>query len=398
MNVLHTIAGVDPRAGGPSRSVPCLCRELAEVGVNTWLLSYSALSQEGVELGRGHLATGAGGAYVGARRDIRRLAAACHPDLMHIHALWVPGNHAASRHAKRVRCPVLLSPRGMLDPWALRQKQFKKRVAMWLYQRQDLCQAGWFHATSALEAASIRAQGLRQPIVVIPNGVDLPAAMPQRQDRAANKRTALFLSRLHPGKGLLDLVKAWDQVRPAGWLMRIVGPDVCGHRAVVEAEIARRGLKEAFEFAGEKSDEEKWQEYVNADLFIHPSHSENFGISVAEALAAGLPVITTKGTPWAELLGLSHDTTCGDSVVSMVRAKEACGRCGWWVDIGVASLAEALREAVLLSVAERRALGENGRKLVAVKYTWPAIAMQMKQAYEWILHGGERPKSVELAP
>ncbi len=147
----------------------------------------------------------------------------------------------------------------------------------------------------------------------------MPDAMPKRKTKRANVKIALFLSRLHPGKGLMDLVGAWQRVRPEGWKMRVIGPDVCGHKAEVMAAVRDAKLESMFEFAGELNDDEKWQEYVDADLFIHPTHSENFGISVAEALAAGVPVITTKGAPWEELM-------------------EESGRCGWWVDIGVEGL------------------------------------------------------------
>jgi glycosyltransferase involved in cell wall biosynthesis len=207
--------------------------------------------------------------------------------------------------------------------------------------------------------------------------------------------------------------------------MRIVGPDVCGHKAAVQAEIARLGLDGDFEFVGEVDDQRKWQEYVNADLFVHPSHSENFGISIAEALAAGLPVITTKGAPWSELQGTSTSSEvlkCGSSKVEDESLTESVGlctpscescelcahavgnpvkrtpelpnsrtsRCGWWIDIGPDALAETLREATSLSDAERRELGANGRQLIAAKYTWHAIGAEMKAAYTSILDSVKR--------
>src|SRR5205085_480101 len=146
-----------------------------------------------------------------------------------------------------------------------------------------------------------RGLGFDNPIAIIPNGVALPHHPIERPDVMAGPRTALFLSRIHPKKGLLDLVEAWDLVRPAGWRVEIAGHDDDNHQAAVETLIERKGLREVFFFSGEVSDVDKWLVYGRAELFILPTRSENFGIVIAEALGSGLPVITTKGAPWASL-------------------------------------------------------------------------------------------------
>jgi glycosyltransferase involved in cell wall biosynthesis len=112
----------------------------------------------------------------------------------------------------------------------------------------------------------------------------------------------------------------------------------------------------------------------SASLFVLPTFSENFGIAVAEALAAGVPVITTKGAPWKELE--TH-------------------RCGWWVDVGAEPLATAMREAIALSDEQRRAMGKRGRRLVEERYSWPKIAADMKSVYEWVLGSGPKPECVQ---
>ena len=381
MKVLHIIPGLDPDSGGPRRSIIGICRALAQAGVETTLFTHSPRYPMPNPSGVTYLA-GQGVRLRLLHPDLVRVLDRVQPDILHLHGLWMPSSHVAFRLARARGLPVMLSVRGGLTPWALRQKRLKKWLAMRLYQRRDLATAAAFHATADSEAETIRARRLTQPVWVIPNGVDLPAALPERAPGRREGRTALFLSRLHPGKGLLDLVQAWDRVRPRGWRMRIVGPDVCGHKAAVQAEIARLGLDGDFEFVGEVDDQRKWQEYVNADLFVHPSHSENFGISIAEALAAGLPVITTKGAPWSELQGtptLPHSRT----------PTLPHSRCGWWIDIGPDALAETLREATSLSDAERRELGANGRQLIAAKYTWHAIGAEMKAAYTSILERSE---------
>jgi glycosyltransferase involved in cell wall biosynthesis len=260
----------------------------------------------------------------------------------------------------------------MLAPWALHHRRWKKRIAWWLYQRRILAGAALLHATSMAERRDIRAAGLRNPIAVIPNAVDIPASLPERKRVSPNRRV-LFLGRLHPVKGLDNLLEAWANVRPVDWELTLAGPDEEGYRAKLEAIIGQRGLANDVRFVGSVEGEDKWKLYRSADLFVLPTKSENFGIAIAEALACGLPVITTKGAPWQELL--TH-------------------RCGWWTEIGVEPLAHALREATTLTEAQRREMGERGRQLVEQKYTWPAAAGKMLAVYEWMLGRKEEPDFV----
>ena len=210
----------------------------------------------------------------------------------------------------------------------------------------------------------MRAKSLAQPVIVAPNGVDFPEEMPPKT--SGETRTAIFLSRLHPGKGLLTLAEAWARIRPQGWRMKIVGPDSYGHRAEVVAKLRELGIRDQWEFVDMLNDVEKWSAYRAADLLVHPSVSENFGITIVEGLAAELPVIATKGTPWQELETYN---------------------CGWWIDIGVEPLVGALKEAMSHSDEERGAMGARGRKLVEEKYTWPAVVKAMVKGYEEILNG-----------
>jgi len=202
-----------------------------------------------------------------------------------------------------------------------------------------------------------RKLGLSQPIAVVPNGVKLPpSAGPQ--DYATTRlrtreRTALFLSRIHPSKGLLDLVQAWAALAPVGWRVTIAGGDENGYRAEVEAAVRKANVQADFDFIGEVTDGPKWELYRKADVFVLPTRSENFGIVVAEALASGLPVITTREAPWGQL------QTHG---------------CCWWVSVGVEPLVVALREAISLSDEQRREMGARGRKLIEDNYTWPSAA------------------------
>ena len=284
------------------------------------------------------------------------------PDIVHIQGLWKLASHAMHLAAHRLGIPIVISPRGMLDPWALSVKKWKKRLGMFLYQKRDLKRVVAFHATAKSESDHIRDAGFTQPIGIVPNAVSYPSSLPIAT-QSNGLKTAFFMSRLHPGKGLLLLAEAWAKIKPEGWRMVVAGSDHYGHKADVVAKLNALQILQDWTFLGELDDVQKWQALVNADLFIHPSASENFGISIAEALSAGLPVITTKGCPWEEI----------------------DGQCGWWIERTVDALSAAMQAAMTASDNERKAMGKRGQALIQAKYTWPAVARQMTAFYESIV-------------
>lgn len=295
-------------------------------------------------------------------------------DLLHTHGLWLHPSWAALGWKKKFSKPHVVSVRGMLEPWAWRHKAWKKRPVWWLWERRNLETASLLHATSEQEARSIRERGLAAPIAVIPNGVELPEKRGGGMAKAeSRKRMALFLSRIHPVKGLPMLLEAWAKLRPAGWRLHIAGPDEGGHCAELERQAAALGLGETVAFAGPLAGAAKEAAYREADLFILPTHSENFGIAVAEAMAHGLPVITTYGAPWKVL-------------------EEE--RCGWWVPVSVEGIAAALDEAVRRSPEELAAMGARGRRVVEEGFSWDGIAHEMIACYEWLLGRGPKPGCV----
>src|SRR5262245_35997017 len=367
MKILFTAAGLQPESGGPSRSVPALCTALADAGADVELVTLDFGPAFDAPLlpdrSQVRVTLAPGKAWVRRRiqwspRFSALLRERCRTgriDILHDTGLWLPPNHAAAKLAREIGLPFVVSPRGMLASWAIRLRGWKKRLAWALYQRRDLESAQVLHATSTDEAKDFRMLGFSQPIAVIPNGVDMPS-WPLAPQQIKGQRVALFLSRIHPVKGLVNLVRAWEQVRPSNWRVVVAGGNENGHQAEVEATVHDLGLASTFSFVGQVDGREKWELYRTAHLFILPSHSENFGMVVAEALACGLPVITTKGTPWEALT--QH-------------------RCGWWVDVGVEPLADALRAAVALDDAERCEMGSRGRRLVEHEYTWAVVAKQI---------------------
>ena len=384
LHVVQTVGDLWVTSGGPSRSVTALADGLARAGASVDLVTSrpdpSAAIVRPTESGVRLCTVGAsprGGLWRGASSPFGRAVAEAAPPgpvVVHDHGVWLPTNRAAALVARASGSPLVVSPKGMLSERALGVKRTKKQVAWHLYQRRALRAAAAFQATSEAEAEDVRRAGLRQPVAVIPHGVGSPPeAAGTRPGRGGAGRTALFLSRVHPIKGLPDLIAAWGRVRPEGWRLVVAGPEEEGHRAEVERQVRASGLADAVTFAGPVNDDEKWDLYRDADLFVLPTHSENFGIVVAEALAAGLPTITTHGAPW--------------------RALET-ERCGWWVPVGAEPFAAALRKATSAPPDALLDMGARGRAYVRRALSWDRTAAEHLALYQWLLGRGPRPDSI----
>jgi glycosyltransferase involved in cell wall biosynthesis len=246
-----------------------------------------------------------------------------------------------------------------------------KRIAWSFMQRDAVRDASCFHATSVAESEEIRSHGFRQPIAVIPNGIDLP---PNPPDPDARERVVLFLSRIHPKKGIDDLLLAWHRLhrRHESWTVKIAGSLDSDYARTLQRRAVDLALPR-LSFLGELSGARKWDALGRAGLFVLPTRSENFGIAVAEALAAGTAVVVSKGAPWA-------------GVVPQ--------KCGWWHDIGPDGLEEALDQAMSLPLMDLHAYGNAGRAWMEREFNWDAIGARMRAVYEWQLGNGPRPTCV----
>lgn len=382
LTAVHVVPSLRPSAGGPSRTVAHLTDALAYRSTAVLLVYQCAVGEPAIQsvdqrVRRLSASSSVFAMKLGlpARAALRHVLTPEPPSILHSHGIWHAVNHWASRCAKQFNIPLVIHPRGMLEPWAMNHKAWKKSLAMALYQQRDLDLAKVLIATSEAECENIRHLGFRQPIAVIPNGVDLSVstfADDVNSGGLHRTRTVLFLSRIHPKKGILNLLHAWVAVAPKGWRLEIAGPDEGGHLSEVKALARVLGIDQVVEYLGEVDGVAKRQAYSDADLFVLPTFSENFGVVVAEALAHGLPVITTRGAPWSDL--------------------ETYG-CGWWVDIGVDPLVHALREAMALTDDERLVMGARGMAYVR-RYDWGDIAQQTIDVYRWVLGQGPQPACV----
>ncbi|MCS4188200.1 glycosyltransferase [Salinibacter ruber] len=383
--VVHVLASTRADHGGTSRSVPALCEALDAEGVEVHLVTAvpadpapdeePVLPDGGVQVHRIEERTRLQRTLrspMGFYRGLWSVVEAVQPDVIHDNGAWLPSNVVSAWVARQASVPLVVASHGMVTEWALSHQAWKKRIAWHLYQRQVFKAVNLFQATAPAEVDDLRALGMTQPIAVVPNGVELPDALPERPE--TNGKRALFLSRLHPKKGLPMLLDAWADLRPEGWTLELVGPSENGHREELEAQASELDLDGNVVFSGPVDDADKWHKYAAADLFVLPTHSENFGIVVAEALAAEVPVLTTTGTPWQELE--AHE-------------------CGWWVEPAPEAIRDALATALRQSDATRSAMGRRGRELVTSTYTWRAVGQRMRRAYEWLLGAGaSRPSFI----
>jgi len=385
LSVAQVVAGLSKEYGGPSYSVPRLCDALASIGINTTLLSVA-------EHAAGPSCSSSG-SYDDWRftwdhsnvpglkilrksneltRALRRLMPKT--DIVHNHGLWLLPNLVAGREALRAKRPLIVSPRGMLSPTALSFSPWKKRTVWLLSQRSMVRRAACIHATSDLEYQEIRALGFSNPIAIIPNGIDM--IEPTRKAEELEQQTVLSLGRLHPKKGLEQLLRAWVslEARFPNWSLRIVGPSEDGYdeklqRVANDAKLLRVSIEPAA-YGGEKK-----AIYEAAHVFVLSTLSENFGLTVAEALSAGIPVVSSKGAPWQ---GLELE------------------KCGWWIDKGVEPLTKGLAIAMSLPREELTAMGKRGREWMARDFSWNGVAQRMRETYEWTCGLGPAPSAVRL--
>lgn len=362
--VLHVVGSLASAHGGPSRSVPSLAAALVARGVACSIVhkadgapaprEVAAAVDRGVEIF----------AVANAREAVDLVTG--NADIVHLHGLWSTLLHSVAGAAFRGKLPVVVSPRGMLEPWARHHHRIRKTVAWSLFQRRDLQRSTLLHATSDQEEQTIRALGFSR-VAVVPNGTDLP---PSTASFAGDRRI-VFLSRLHEKKGLTMLVEAAarnrDELRLRGWAIVIAGSDEGGHAAVIRRQIAGLAVGDLVTVASEVDGDEKWNLLRSAHVFILPSHSENFGLVIAEALGTGVPVITTTATPWRQI----EET-----------------RCGWWVPPTVDAIAGALRTAIRTPRTELQAMGLRGRALIAAEYSWDSAAARFESVYNGVLVGG----------
>jgi len=377
LRLVHIVSSVAEEASGPTYSVVRLCDSLAGEGSDVRLLTLDWAPDtifpryaESCKMGLGPRRLGRSPAM---HRWLTQQAAAGGIDLIHAHGLWMMPNVYPGWVAQRHRLPLVVSPRGCFTPYAMSSGSRVKKLFWPLVQNPALAAVTCFHATAESEYLDIRRMGFKQPVAVIPNGMD---EVPYEPPVGHSSLTLLYLGRIHPEKGIECLLQAWQQIEGhfPDWRLRIVGPGNPSYVARMKALAKSLGLIRC-DFSGPLYGSDKWVAYRDCDLYVLPSPSENFGMTVAEALMAGRPAIATKGAPWQ---GLEREGA------------------GWWPDFGVNPLVEVLTLALGMPRETLSDLGRKGRAWMLRKYSWQSIGAEMSAFYAWMLTGGKPPNCVVI--
>lgn len=375
MKIIHVVSGINDEACGPSYSIPRLCQSLSARGNNVVISCAGARGKIGgiemVDFPRWPILTkfAISPGHIGFIASQTKIA-----DIIHNHSLWTLINVASGIVIPGRKAKLVTSPRGTLSQWALSNGSRLKTV-LWPIQKRALSMADLLHATSEAEYIEIRNQGFSAPVAIIPNGIDLAEFWCKNE--SCDRRNLLFLSRLHPTKCLDILLNSWLKLQNQHpiWNLVIAGQGEAGY--VQEMRELADSLKlKRVHFVGPLYGTDKSRAYYDADLFVLPTHSENFGMVVAEALAHGCPAIVSKGAPWSGLIEQE---------------------CGWWIENNIDSLVSTLHEAMSMPTIELRQMGLRGRAWMERNYGWDTFAYQMEKAYEWVINGGRRPDWVREA-
>ena len=379
MKVGFSVSSVSREAGGMYESVRGLAKAVASTNALVRVFGirdeYSAVDLQeweplSVETFRPRLrAWGYSNQLVPAMLDANL-------DILSVHGLWKYCSLGSQRWHQRTGRPYVVHPHGMLEPWALQNARWKKRMAAALYENQHLRKAACLRALSEGEVRSIRGYGLRNPICVIPNGIDLPELTESNgKSQSEGRRTLLYLGRLHRKKNLANLIRAWNETfksqgRNSGsWVLAIAGWDEGGY----ESELKQIAAGGSVVFLGPQFGRAKSECYRTCDAFILPSLSEGLPMTVLEAWSYANPVLMTGECNLPEGFQANAALRIGTSPEE---------------------IAAGLRQLVEMGDDDRVAIGARGRDLVATKFSWPRIGGQMRAVYQWVVLGGVPPGSV----
>jgi len=382
MKVTHCISTLDKSLGGPSQSVTLLINSLmSNYEQNIYNLeTFKSLDPiiTNFDKTNGKI-TFFDNNIFNLNKNFKEKLIFSKSSIFHGHNLWRLPIHQMAVISRKMKTPYIISPRGTLEPWSLAHKYIKKKIGLLLYQFYDLQNANCLHATSDQEAYNFRRIGLTGPIAIIPNGIDANEFERKRIKNKKSKQVVLYLSRIHKIKGIELLLHAWSLVDIKirnSWELLIIGiPSSQDYLNLIANMISYLHIEDQVKILAPKFGADKIKAFHNSEIFVLPSYSENFGLAVAEAAASGLPIITTKGTPW-----------------SLLESYNA----GKWVDISIEHLKQALSELMLLSNTQRNIMGINAKKMILDNFQIDSISHKIQILYNWLLNLESKPDFVHL--
>ena len=373
MKILSFVSSLDLSSGGPSRSVPMLVKGLAELGVDITLMTIRSENMN-IHAIEGTTAKLKVLSPSFSRKEIAKYLADERFELIQIQSMWDLPYHKVMVEARKLNIPYIVTPRGMLEPWSLSQKKWKKKLAWWLYQRNDVQKSACVFTTAKMEAEHVRELGITTCKAVIPNGIETDG-YPCKSSVGHVKKQVLFLSRVHVKKGIELLFEAWKRLHSdyADWQLFVIGNGEAEYIHSLENRVENLGLKDSIKILPPVFGEAKINVYQESALFCLPSFSENFGMVIAEAMSCGTPVITTTNCPW----NILNETNTG-----------------WCIDLSVDNLEHALREGMRMDANALYDMGQRASKLIFDNFDYRSVTRKTLRLYEWLLNSGEKPEFI----
>lgn len=370
MKIIQVLPGIT--VGGPSYTVAELSRALVRAGneVQLHLANENLEGLEDLDIHAYDLLNWPVVKQLGfAWGEYGKLKEECRTaQIIQTNSLWMYANFITEFARRGTGAKSVIMPRGTLSAYALSISSWKKKIVSFLGQGTALKHADLFIATCEAEYHDIRNYGLTAPVAVIPNGIDIPS-LPRNIEK---KKRITFLSRIHKKKGVDILLDAWSKIEKDKcfdeWTLSIVGPMNDYARQMVQK--AKELDCRRVEFTGEMFGDAKFRYLAESLLFVLPTHSENWGIAVAEALACGTPAICTKGAPWQGLE--TH-------------------HCGRWIDLSEENLRRSMIDMMRLPEQQLADMGHNGQQWVMHDFSWDEIARKTVAVFEWLSHPSSLP-------
>ncbi len=387
MNIGYLIPTISRNAGGVSESLNSLTRYLNYESVSTKIhcMSDEYTKQDILKWDNSNITT-----HDRTLKNIFPISTSMKKDfleqnfdLIHNHGIWTYPDIVATKWVNKYCKPYLLSPHGMLDPWAVKNSKLKKKLAYLFYEKNNLNKVTCFHALCESEANAIRNFGIKKPIAIIPNGIDLMDEyklnnlITNKRSRNNKKKKLLYLGRLHHKKGIYELIQAWckSSAIQNDWELIIAGWNQGEYGNKLKSYIEQNKLINSVFLVGPVFNEEKEDLFLKSDAFILPSYSEGFPISVLEAWSYKLPVLMTKecNIPQAFINN------------SAIEIKN-----------DIDELINSLLSLNQISQNKLVEIGTNGYLFAKSDFNWEDIAKKMKTLYGWLLKKNEKPEFIYL--
>lgn len=369
MRILHYIPSIDRASGGVGAYMQLLAKELGKL-VDLHVVTHRSDNELLLENCQLHYISSGWLPWASSKSEFLTLLSELRPDVFHTNCCWLPLSALTSMWAKNAGYKVVYTPHGMLEPWIMKRNYWTKKLpAICLFQKKGLAVADMIHSTADSERDNLLQLGWNEKLCTIPNCVDLDdidIKLNRIEGGSGTNKIILFLSRIHVKKGINFLIEAVACLKDKlkGWTVKIAGEGDSAYIEDLKLLTVKLGVDDIVQFVGGVYGDDKWKLYKESSLFVLPTHSENFGIVVAEALACEVPVITTKGTPWSELKEFS---------------------CGWWTEVGTEPTFLALESFLEKSKEELVSMGKNGRQLIEKKYSCRTVAQEFNEMYSKLI-------------